>query len=261
MRVNWERERTLMNEITAIIIAKNEGDFIQDSIKSVQFCSEIIVVDNTSTDNTGPVSRKLGAKVISSSANDFSILRTEGLEKASGDWVLYIDADERVSEELKKEILTAIKDDHSFSAYRVTRKNFYLGNHSWPKREKLERLFKKSHLKKWYGKLHESPRVEGKIGDLMGELIHYSHRDLSSMLSKTIEWSDIEAKLRYDSSHPPMVIWRFIRIICSSFFVSYIKEGGWKAGTAGLIESTYQAFSMFITYAKLWELQENAKNN
>ena len=141
-------------------------------------------------------------------------------------------------------------------AYKISRQNFYLGNHPWPKIEKLERLFEKSSLTEWYGTLHESPKVEGKIGDMDGLLLHYTHRDLSSMLAKTIIWSDAEARLRFDAHHPPMTWWRFPRVMLTAFWDSYIKQQGFKAGSMGLIESLYQAFSIFVTYAKLWELQQ-----
>ena len=79
------------------------------------------------------------------------------------------------------------------------------------------------------------------------------------MLNKTIEWSSAEAMLRYNAGHPQMTWWRFPRVMLTAFFDSYIKQQGFRAGAIGLIESIYQSFSIFITYAKLWELQRNAK--
>jgi len=79
------------------------------------------------------------------------------------------------------------------------------------------------------------------------------------MLEKTISWSEVEAQLRYDSSHPKMTWWRFPRVMFRAFADSYIRQKGWKAGTAGVVESMYQSFSMFITYARLWEMQQGKK--
>ena len=143
-------------------------------------------------------------------------------------------------------------------AFRVRRKNYYLGSskkNEWPYIEKLERVFKKGSLKKWRGKLHESPVVEGEVGDLENFLLHFTHRNLTQMLDKTIEWSEIEAETRFKNNHPEMSWWRFPRVMIRAFFDSYFKQGGYKIGTAGLIESIYQSFSIFITYAKLWEKQ------
>jgi hypothetical protein len=143
-----------------------------------------------------------------------------------------------------------------YQAYKIHRKNYYFGNHEWPFIESLERLFEKSSLKGWYGEVHETPKVEGKIGELKGFLLHYTHRDLTSMVDKTIVWSKIEAELRYKSHHPPMTWWRFPRVMFTAFYYSYIQQKGYKAGTVGIVESLYQSFSMFITYARLWEMQQ-----
>lgn len=251
-----------MINLTVVIIAKNEEKMIIDCLESVKkLADEIIVIDNGSIDQTIEIAEKYGARIFKINGTDFSRLRNEGLKEARGEWILYVDADERVTPELKDEILKYIKDDPSASsgssAFGLRRKNFYLGNHEWPKIEKLERLFKKEKLKGWYGDLHESPKFEGNLRELNGFLLHYTHRDLSSMLAKTIEWSSLEAQARFKAGHPRMALWRFPRVMLSAFYDSYIRDGGWKVGIVGLIESLYQAFSSFITYAKLWELQNS----
>src|SRR5258708_3446629 len=112
-----------MKKISAVIIAKNEENLISDCIKSLFFCDEILLVDNKSLDKTADIAKKLGAKVITLATNDFSALRNEGLKKSSYEWVLYVDADERVSETLKKEIQSILNSNPPYSAYRLTRKN------------------------------------------------------------------------------------------------------------------------------------------
>ena len=246
-----------MNKITGIIIARNEEKMIKEALESLIFCDEIIVINNDSTDKTKEIAEKNGAKIFDIQTNDFSELRNFGLSKAESDWILYLDADERINEELKTSIKKAASGTSEFSAYFLRRKNYYFGKHEWPQIEKMQRLFKKEKLKEWRGKLHESPVVEGETGELKnGFIIHFTHRDLESMLNKTIAWSTQEALLRYNSGHPKMTWWRFPRVMITAFLNSYIKQGGYKAGTAGIIESMYQSFSMFITYAKLWELQK-----
>ncbi len=247
-----------MSKISAIVIAKNEEERIADCLDSLSFCDEIIVVDNVSEDRTAQIAEHMGAKVISADTTDFSKLRDLGLKKSLMEYVFYVDADERVDPDLKKSIKEISGDA---SAYKVIRKNFYLGNHEWPKHEKIERVFKKEKLKGWKGQLHESPVIEGEVGELNGYLLHYTHRTLSQMLKKTIEWSRVEAQLRYNSGHPKMSWWRFPRVMISTFFDYYIVQRGYKIGTAGLIESMYQSFSIFVTYARLWELQNSKKND
>lgn len=274
-------EVTGMNKVSVIIIAKNEEERIADCLDSVSFCDEIIVVDNASEDRTSQIAERMGAKITKTDSQDFSELRNLGLKKAMGDWVFYVDADEGVSKELAKSIENVVRgpvapSSHPTSSvtsslrsldgtpsgratpppvYKVVRKNFYLGNNEWPKHEKMERLFRKDSLKGWKGKLHESPIVLGKSAELEGFLLHYTHRNLSQMLKKTIEWSKVEAELRYNLGHPGMSWWRFPRVMISTFFDYYIVQRGYKVGTVGLIESMYQAFSIFVTYARLWELQ------
>lgn len=251
-----------MNKISAVILAKNEEELIADCIESVKFCNEIIVIDNGSTDRTAEVAKHFGARVIPFKSDDFSILRNAGLRAAKGKWVLYIDADERVSENLKANIISSMEEKDLVPCFLFQRKNYYLGaseKNAWPYIEKIERLFEKNKLKKWQGKLHESPVVEGGKKTLDGFLLHYTHRNLSLMLNKTLEWSKIEAELRYKSNHPTMTLWRFPRVMVAAFYNSFVTQRGYSVGTIGLIESLYQSYSMFLTYARLWELQNGIK--
>lgn len=253
-------------KISGIVIVKNGENLIADCLRSIKFCDEIIVVDAGSKDRTVEVAQNLGAKVIEIQSEDFSQIRNYGLQKATGDWILYVDIDERVSSELARSIkyqvssIRQAQDKYQdIIAYKIKRKNFYFENYEWPYIEKIERLFRKESLKGWRGKIHESPVFEGKVGELDGFLYHYTHSDLSSMLDKTIEWSKIEADLRFKSGHPKMTWWRFPRVMLTAFLDSYVRQGGYKIGVPGLIESIYQAFSIFITYTKLWELQQRIK--
>lgn len=245
-------------KISAIIIAKNEETRIATCLLSIRWVYERIVVDNNSTDDTAGVAKKYNAQVIKSNSNSFSTLRTLGMEHAQGDWILYVDADEEVSEKLHEEItrLTGSFDpDSDPPGYFLKRNNFYLG-HVWPKQDRMQRLFWRKTLKGWRGELHETAIVEGSFGQLHHPLIHRTHRTLEEMVQKTNVWSEIEAKLRFSAHHPDVSWWRLLRVMTTAFTHSFFNQGGWRAGTVGLIESIYQACSIFITYAKLWELQK-----
>src|SRR5947207_1091419 len=164
------KDRKKNMKLSVIIIAKNEGKRIEKCIKSVSFVDEVIVINDESTDNTVIIAKKNKAIIINNKKKNFSEQRNVGLEKAKGEWILYLDADEIVTPELRKEIESIINTT-SASALRITRQNYYLGK-LWPSTEKLERLFKKEKLKGWYGEVHESPQVEGGIEDLKYPILH-----------------------------------------------------------------------------------------
>jgi len=241
------------NTCSAIIIAKNEAVRIVACIEHVRFASEIIVVNNGSTDETVARAKKAHAIVVEKPGVHFSALREAGSKAAKGEWLLYVDADEIITGALQKEILEKIQDDAA-AAYYISRTNYYLG-HRWPTKDKMVRLIKKSALVSWEGKLHEHAVIQGTIGTLKESLEHNTHRTIEEMVEKTNEWSDIEAQLRLSAHHPKMSWWRFVRVMLTAFNDSFWRQQGWRAGTTGWIESIYQAFSIFITYAKLWEKQ------
>lgn len=250
-----------MSKISVIIITKNEEEVIADCLDSVSFADEIIVVDSGSTDRTVEIAKHLNAKVIETKTDSFAERRNIGLKKARNSVVFYIDADERVSGELRDTIKNLLQKEQEkgIGGFIISRQNYYLGNHPWPKIELMERIFYKKNLLGWEGILHETPQVQGELKHMHGLLRHYTHRNLSEMLAKTIVWSQLEAKLRFDAKHPKMTVWRFPRVMVPVFFDYYIRQEGWRVGVVGFVESIYQSFSIFVTYARLWEMQRNNK--
>ncbi len=248
-----------MLKISAIIPAKNEEKMIAGAIKSLLWCDEIIVVDNGSTDDTITIAKKMGAKVIECESKeiDFSKPRNMGAKEASGDWLLYVDADERATEELRVEIEKAIESS-VLNAYSLPRQNNFLGHDMryggwWP--DRVMRLIRKESLTRWEGKLHEQPVIKGDKGELATPLYHITHRSLSEMIEKTNKWSVVEAKLLFESNHPPMTWWRFLSAGFREFWFRGIRKLGFLDGPVGIIEIFFQTFSRMITYAKLWEMQ------
>jgi glycosyltransferase involved in cell wall biosynthesis len=249
---------SMTQTLTVIVLAKNEEIRIEACLTALSWVSERLVIDNGSTDDTVKRAKKSGATVIRNTTQDFGKLREIGADNATTAWILYIDADEIVTPELQAEIGRVLELGEK-EAYWINRKNFYLG-HPWPTSDRMIRLIRKKALIGWRGALHESAEIDGVVGELAQPLLHQSHRTLEEMVAKTNEWSEEEAKLRLAAQHPPMVAWRFVRVMATAFWNSFVTQGGWKAGTVGWIESMYQAFSMFVTYAKLWEMQEQVKN-
>lgn len=254
---------TIAPILTAIVLAKNEAVRIAVCLKSLSWADHVIVIDNGSTDITREIAKKYKAHVIKNTSTDFSVLRELGQKQARGAWLLYIDADEEVPKELRLEIektIAAFDPAVSPHGYTIKRENYYLG-YSWPFADGMMRLFYAPALIGWKGSLHETAVVDGPVGTLTHSLIHRTHRTLEEMVEKTNVWSDVEAQLRLQSGHPQVVWWRLVRVMITGFWDSFVTQGGWKAGTMGWVESIYQSFSMFITYAKLWEMQQNNENN
>lgn len=244
--------------ISAIILAKNEEDRIEKCLSSLSWVDERIVIDNGSSDKTIEIAKRYHVRIIKDSTGDFSSLRNKGKQAAVGTWLLYVDADEQVSSKLREviqSIIASFDEENGPFGYFIRRKNFYLG-HPWPYMDKMHRLFWRKSLLRWEGKLHETAIIDGKVDTINEPLLHDTHRTLGEMAEKTNIWSDVEAKLRIDSGHPSVAWWRFLRVMATAFWNSFVVQGGWRAGTVGWIESMYQAFSIFITYAKLWELQQ-----
>jgi glycosyltransferase involved in cell wall biosynthesis len=248
-------------KITAIIVARNAQELIGDCLKSVNWADEMIVVDNGSTDKTTEIAKTAGASILQVEKGSFSQRRNLGAKKSKGDWLFYIDADERVTPQLKKEIKSKIgnwKLEIGNSAFAIPRRNILLGREMrfggwWP--DYVLRLIKKEALVRWEGELHEQPKIKGKVGKLKNPLTHITHRSLAQMVAKTNEWSAIEARLLFKAGHPKMAWWRFISVAAREFWHRGIIKLGFLDGVVGVIEIIYQMFSRMITYAKLWEMQ------
>lgn len=242
-------------KLSIIILAKNVENEIVPAIKSSQFADEVIVVDTGSTDRTIEICRKLGTKIVHAPGDSFAKWRNDGAKAAKGEWLMYLDSDERIPVRLAKEILTTIANPEH-NSYTVSRYEIFLGKHleHWPD-PRVHRLMKKDALRRWEGKLHEQPKVEGTVGLLKQQMVHLSHKNIDEKLPNTLVWSKSEAKMLLDAGHPPMAGWRFVRIMLTEFWHRFFIQGLWRDGTEGWIEIIYQMFSKFVTYERLWEMQ------
>jgi len=249
----------MSSKISVVICSKNEEEVIEGCIASVDWADEVILVDDYSEDETVKIAKKYKAQVYLHRWEGFSVQKNFGFTKTSGDWVLFLDADERVRGDLKDEILREVnKPDNHYSSYEIPRLNNFLGKDMlfggwYPDYQK--RLVKANAFKKWEGKLHEKIVSTGKMGKLTSNLYHLAHRSLRGMVEKSIQYTDFEAKEMLLKNHPKMVWWRFFRPMFGEFWARLIKKSGWRDGVVGWIEAIYQAFNKFLIYARLWELQ------
>lgn len=245
--------------LSIIVITKNEGKRIKACLESVKWADEIIVVDNGSKDDTLKIVKQYTDKIFQVDFEDFSAWRNEAFKKSSGDWVLFVDPDERVLEPLKKEIKEIIESS-AFSACAISRKNIIFGREIkygpfWP--DWVIRLLKRSDFDSWTGKVHEYPKFNGRLGYSKNSLLHLTHRNLDQIVLKSLAWSKIDAELRIGVNHPKMSGWRFLRIFISEIFNQGIVRRGFFNGTIGIMDSLLQAFSLYMTYVRLWEMQQD----
>lgn len=265
-------------KLSTIIIAKNEEKMLPECLKSLKWVSknngEVLLIDTGSTDQTIKIAKKFGARVVSyKSGKTFSDWRNKGAREAKGEWILYIDADERVTKELREEIDSRLRgndgiggdDEEVPTAYAIPRINIVLGQklkHGGFYPDYQKRLFKKDKFEKWTGDLHEEPLYSGELGQLDNPMIHDKHETLSEMVEKTNKWSNIEGKLMFEAGHPEMNILRFLTAMFREFWYRMISKRAFLDGKVGIIFAIYQVFSRFVSYAKLWELQiKNESSN
>ena len=244
--------------ISVVVLSKNNEDVIGGCLESVKWADEIIIVDNGSIDKTIEVAKNYTDKIFKSSEENFSANRELGMSKAKGDWVLYIDSDERVLKDLREEIQELVKQTNK-SAFALSRKNIIFGKEVrysafWP--DWVIRLLKREDFIKWVGEVHEYATFKGDLGYTKNSLLHLTHRNIDHIVLKSLDWSVIDAKLRMGANHPPMSSWRFLRILITETFNQGIKRRGFFNGVVGTMDSLLQTFSMIITYIRLWELQQ-----
>lgn len=249
--------------LSIIINAGNEQNVIAPCLHSASFADEIIFIAANSTDNTIKIAREICpsiklTKVFDSYGQNYAKWHNLGLAQATSDWVFHLDADERITPKLRQELLTTIKKP-LFDFYVVPRANYFLGRrvrHGGTYPDYVKRLFQRSKIRKWAGKIHEEPLIDGSPGFLKNDLLHFTHRHLTSMLQKTILWTDIEAKALFQNNHPPVVWWRFFRMMSTKFWQRFVAQSMWRDGLVGWISAVFEVFDTFIIYARLWELQQ-----
>jgi len=248
--------------ISACIITFNEEKNIRDCLESIKWVEEIIVVDSFSKDRTVALCREYTDKVFQRKWQGHVKQKNCALEYTSNEWVLCVDADERISPELREEIEGHMSiNTHSFDGYFFPRHSYYLGrwiNHGgWYPDYKL-RLFKKS-KGRWGGKdPHDKVILNGTTTHLKGNLLHFVYKDLSHQLKTVDNFSTITANvLEQEGEHFSLLKLLFRPPF--RFFEMYIIKKGFMDGLPGFIIAVASAFYVFLKYAKLWELKKHKK--
>lgn len=245
-----------MATLSIIIATKNEAHNISDCIQSASFANEIIVLDSGSSDNTQKIAETAGAQVISTDWPGYGAQQARGIKLAKSEWVLSLDADERITPALKAEILQAIQKPTA-DGYRLPRLSSFCGtfiHHGGWRPDYTLRLVKREKAGFTDHFLHAHMTVDGTKADLQESLIHYSYRNLDDVLEKLDRYSSGNAK---DLDHKGIKgslkkaiahgIWAFVR--------TYVLRAGFLDGRHGFMLAVYNAESTYYKYLKLLALQ------
>lgn len=238
--------------ITATIITLNEERDLPRAIESLRCCDEILVVDSGSTDRTVEVAEKYGARVIEANWRGYAGQKNYASDQAENDWVLSIDADEALSEELEAEIWQIKKNGPLFDAYTFPRLAQYLGKwilHSGWYPDRKIRLFDRRQAK-WVGAyVHESVLSEGRIGELSGNLLHYTCGSLSEHLKSMDRYTTLAAE-EVVARGKPVGTRRLLFDPTWTFVRTYFLQAGYLDGVEGLAIAYMASLYTFLKYAK-----------
>jgi glycosyltransferase involved in cell wall biosynthesis len=257
-----------MPKLSVVIITFNEEANILRALQSVKpIADEIVVVDSMSTDRTVRICTEFGCRVIQREFDGYGTQKQFATDQASHDWILSIDADEQITDELQKEIrelFSDLKDPTSggirHPAYRIPRSIHFMGrmlNHSGVGKEFLLRLFDRTKCRFTNVAVHEEVEVQGSAGKLQGLLIHYSYRDISHHLEKINTYTSLAAE-DYISRGRSFTKFCFIMKFPATFISFYILRGGFLDGYPGFMWSFLAAVYATLKVAKT--IEQSKKN-
>lgn len=251
--------------LSVAIATYNEEKNIGRCLEAVKdWVDEIIVVDGQSSDKTVEIAEKYGAKVfVTTNKPIFHINKQSAMTISQGEWILQLDADEVVSEELREEILTKLKKKNTV-AYYIPRKNYFLGK--WLKKtgqypDYVIRFFRKGRAKLPCKSVHEQMVVDGKIGYLKNHLSHYPYPSFSEYLTKSNRYTTLSAQELLDKREKPsfrLFIKSYLQME-KTFWLMYLRRKGFLDGFPGFVFSTYSALHHITAYVKFWEKYKKAQ--
>lgn len=253
-----------MKKISAVIITLNEEDRLEETLKSCTgIADEIVVLDSFSTDKTCEIAAQYGAKIYKKEFVDYGSQKNAALDKAGNEWVLNLDADERVSDRLKKEILEFKQKKEvpgDVNGFLIKRKTFYLGRwikHSgWYPDRKL-RLFRKS-KSRWEGRIHEALILDGNTRRMDGDILHFTYRDITDHIKRLNTYSKMQARDIVDKKKKLLYL-RTLLLPPITFIRFYIWKLGALDGLPGLVIALVSSWATAMKYLKAIELKKRDK--
>ena len=249
-----------MPKLTVTVITKSEAANIEACLRSVAWADEILVVDSGSDDGTPDVARAAGARVIVRDWPGYSPQKNFAAGEAAHDWILSVDADERVTSDLAGEIRSLLTHEPAVAGYRVPRVTWHLGRWirttDWYPDYQL-RLYDRRRARWKLRRVHESVEADGQVGQLRHDLQHYAYRDIAHHHRTMDRYTTLAAEQMFEDGrqagvadlvlHPP-----------AAFLRNYLLRGGVKDGLPGFIISAMNAYYVFLKFAKLWEKRHSS---
>ena len=240
--------------VSVAIVTKNEARNIKDALESVKDFDDIVVVDAFSSDNTTEICREYTERVYEHEWQGYAAQKQTALDHAKNDWVLILDADERVTPELKQEIMDKVAEN-ALSGFYIPRKNFFLGkwirNSGWWPDHTL-RLFRKDVSGMEPRAVHEKVNVNGRVGHISAPFEHYTYRTISEYIGKMDNYASLSAEELENRG----LISAFISMLFSPmvvFLKMYLVRQGFRDGIHGLVLAVLYSFYTFLKYAKVLE--------
>jgi len=243
--------------LSVVVIAKNEEANIKDCLESVKWADEIIVVDDNSTDNTVEIAQKYTDIIFQKKMDIEGRHRNWAYGQARNSWVLSLDADERVTPELKEEIIEAISNPGEAKGFTIPRRN-YIGDYwvkygGWYPSPQLK-LFKKEDFSWEEVEVHPRAYLQGPSRGLKADIIHYSYKDFGNFLDKMNKQTTLEA-VKWVKDKRRMGLGRALRRAIDRFLRAFLRKKGYKDGIVGFILAIFGGLYQILSYAKYWELK------
>ncbi len=248
-----------MTRLSVVTIALNEERNIVQCLESVRWADELIVVDSGSSDRTVELAKGFPARVMQLPWRGYGATKNDALQHATGDWILWLDADERVTPELAAEIRTKVQEnDGTYAGYTVARRAYFLGKwirHCGWYPSRVTRLFRRSSGKFTENKVHEQLLLEGPTGHLHNDLLHYTDPNLYHYCEKFNRYTSLAAEDMHAAGERFSLYDVLVRPPFM-FFKMFVLRRGFLDGMHGFILSAVSMTYVFVKYAKLWELQK-----
>ncbi len=241
--------------LSVVVVTRDEEERLRSCLESVAWAEELIVVDAESSDKTVQIAREFTNRVYVRPWPGFASQKNFGLEQASGDWILSVDADEEVPRDLREEIEAVLTGDEACVGYRIPRRNLFWGR--WVRHGGLYpdwqlRLFRRGCGRFVERAVHESVEVSGEVGRLGAALVHRSYRDVSDFLARADRYSTLAAHEWVSRGRPARLADLVLRP-AGRFLSMYVVHAGFLDGWRGFLLAALYAYYVFIRSAKVWE--------